>query len=242
MSFLSIKNLCKQYNNSSRLAVNNLNFEIRKGETLGLLGVNGSGKTTFSSILATLLSPTSGDILVNGKSIYSSINDFRKLIGYCPQKPNLHPMLTVEENLYYDAIYFGFSEEQARAKVQELLQRFELEKYRDADVATLSGGYQQRVVISRALMHDPEIIILDEPTVGLDPSVRRTLWNIIKSLKKTVLLTTHYLDEADYLSDRVCLMDRGQIMLIDTPQNLKDKHNDSNLENIFIELTNHSAE
>lgn len=235
--FLEVKDLCKRYSNSNDLVLKKLNLTIMEGEVLGLLGVNGSGKTTLSSIVATLLNPTSGDILFQNKSIYSDINFFRKHLGYCPQKPNLNLLLTVEENLWFDAMYFGFSETEAKKKLEYLISSLHLEKYRNFNVGHLSGGYQQRVMIARALMHDASFIILDEPTVGLDPQSRRDLWQIIKNMKKTVLLTSHYLDEIDYLSDRVCLLEKGEIVLIDTPKNLKEKHNDSNLENIFVKLT-----
>ena len=242
MSFLVIDKITKRYKGNDFLSLDDVSLEVYEGEVLSLLGVNGSGKTTLSSIIATLLRPSSGDVLFRGRSVYEDVGGFRGKLGYCPQKPNLNPLLTVEENLYFDAIYYGVDAAAALKKVEEFLEKFELKKYRKFEVDKLSGGYKQRVMIARALMHDAEIIILDEPTVALDPSVRRSLWDMIKKLKKTVLLTTHYLDEADYLSDRVCVLDKGKIMLIDTPQNLKNKHNDASLENIFIELTKKEEE
>lgn len=236
MSFIKVKNVTKIYTNGTA-ALRNVSFDIFEKEIIGLLGVNGSGKTTLSSILSTLHPPTNGDIIYGGQSIFKDINSYRKFIGYCPQKPNLHSLLTVEKNLYYDALYFGFSHKVAKIKLESLLEKLDLKAYRHSKPEELSGGYQQRTMIARALMHDPKVIILDEPTVGLDPSIRRKLWAIIKDLNKTILLTTHYIDEAEYLSDRICILDAGQIMYLDTPNSLKKKHQTTNLEDIFIKLT-----
>lgn len=238
---IRIENITKRYASGAQ-ALKGVSFTIEKGETLCLLGVNGSGKTTLSSILATLHPPTSGDILYNDKSIFGSeINNFRRILGLCPQKPNLHPLLNVEENLYYDGRYYGFSHEQTKKKLDELVECFGLEKYRKYKATELSGGYQQRVIICRALMHNPEFIILDEPTVGLDPATRKHLWKIIGDLKKTVLLTTHYLEEADALADRICILDKGRVILLDSTQNVRSMHNNSSLEDIFIKLTEEEA-
>jgi ABC-2 type transport system ATP-binding protein len=228
----------KKTYSSGTEALKGVSFTIEKGEILSLLGVNGSGKTTLSSVLATLHPPTSGDILWNGISIFgSNINAFRKILGYCPQKPNLHPLLTVEQNLYYDGLYFGLSDKESKRKMAELFENLSIGKYADFKPSELSGGYQQRVMIARALMHNPEFIIFDEPTVGLDPSARKHLWGIIKDLGKTVLLTTHYLEESEALSDRICILDKGKVMLIDRTENIKAANDNSNLEEIFIKLT-----
>lgn len=238
---IRIEKVTKQYASGSQ-ALKGVSFTIEKGETLCLLGVNGSGKTTLSSILATLHPPTSGDIFYNEKSIFGpEINNFRKILGLCPQKPNLHPLLNVEENLYYDGRYYGFSDQETKKKLNELVDCFQLEKYRKYKATELSGGYQQRVIICRALMHNPEFIILDEPTVGLDPATRKHLWKIIADLKKTVLLTTHYLEEADALADRICILDKGRVILLDSTKNVRSMHNNSSLEDIFIKLTEEEA-
>ena len=236
--FIQIKNVVKEYIEGKQ-ALKGVTLDINKGEILGLLGVNGSGKTTLSSILATLIPPTQGDILYNGASIYNNINDYRRIIGFCPQRPNLNNQLTVRDNLYLDALYYGFSTQEASQKLDEIVTKLSLQEYLNAKPMMLSGGYKQRVMIGRALMHDPQFVLLDEPTVGLDPHIRKNLWNLILDLQKeniTVLLTTHYLDEAEYLSNRVCVLDRGHILLIDTPQNLKTKHKTANLEDAFIKL------
>jgi ABC-2 type transport system ATP-binding protein len=241
MSLLQIKNIYKTYHTQSGQfqALNNVSLEIQKGEILSLLGVNGAGKSTLSSIIATLHPATSGDILYNGTSIYQDIPNFRLHIGYCPQRPNLNPALTLEENLLFAGRFYCVEEQILRERIKELADQFELKKYLAEKASILSGGYKQRFMIARSLIHKPLFIILDEPTVGLDPHIRRNLWDMIKNLKQegiTVLLTTHYLDEAEKLSDRVCILDKGQIKLIDTPDKLMADFQQNNLEDMFIEL------
>ncbi len=243
MLLLSIKKVSKVYpvQGGSRVALNQVSLDIQAGEVLSLLGVNGAGKTTLSSIVATLHPPTSGDVEYRGESIYRDIPEFRRKIGYCPQQPNLNPMLTLEENLVFAGRYYGLAEDEIAARVKKLVEQFELGKYLGEKASVLSGGYKQRFMIARSLIHNPEFIILDEPTVGLDPHIRRQLWDVIRDLKKdgiTVLLTTHYLDEAEKLSDRVCILDKGQILLIDTPDKLMADFKQNNLEDVFIELLN----
>lgn len=236
--FIQIREVSKTYKNGTQ-ALKSISLEIEKGEILGLLGVNGSGKTTLSSILSTLIPPTHGDILFNGESIYRDINAYRRIIGFCPQKPNLNNQLSVRDNLYFDALYYGFSKQEAQNKFDEVVEQLSLKEYLEAYPTTLSGGYKQRVLIGRALMHNPSFILLDEPTVGLDPHIRKNLWNLILKLQKqgiTILLTTHYLDEAEYLSNRVCVLEKGNVLLVDTPQNLKTKHATANLEDAFMKL------
>lgn len=241
MPLLSIKHISKTYHTQSGefQALKNVSLDINRGEILSLLGVNGAGKSTLSSIIATLHPATSGDILYNGISIYRDIPNFRLHIGYCPQRPNLNPALTLEENLLFAGRFYGVQERELKERIKELISQFELEKYLPEKASILSGGYKQRFMIARSLIHKPSFIILDEPTVGLDPHIRRNLWEMIKNLKQegiTVLLTTHYLDEAEKLSDRVCILDKGQIKLIDTPDKLMADFQQNNLEDMFIEL------
>ncbi len=237
---ISINNVSKTYSGKPPIqALKNVTLDIVQGEVLSLLGVNGAGKTTLSSIIATLHPATSGKILYQNKSIYDNVNDYRRIIGYCPQKPNLDAMLTIKENLIFAGRYFNMPEDLIQQRTQELMQQFQLTKYANAKGNTLSGGYKQRFVLARTLMHNPKLIILDEPTVALDPHIRRNLWELIKTLKNqgiTILLTTHYLEEAEILSDRVCILDQGVIKLIDTPENLKRNFAQTNLENVFIQL------
>lgn len=245
---LRIQNITKSYtthNKSIIQALKGVSLNIYKGEIVGLLGVNGAGKSTLSSIIATLHPASSGDILYNNQSIYQDLSAFRTRLGYCPQKPNLHPQLTLGQNLMFAGRCYGLADEEIADRIITLAKRFGLEAYLAQKAEVLSGGYKQRFMIARSLIHNPEFIILDEPTVGLDPHIRRTLWTMIKDLKRdgiTVLLTTHYLDEAEKLSDRVVILDKGLIKLIDKPDKLMADFKQKNLEDVFIELMNSQKE
>ena len=241
MPIIKIEDLRKVYKTAQGAieALKGISLEIFKGEIIGLLGVNGAGKTTLSSIIATLHAPTSGNIYFRGGSIYKDIIHFRRQIGFCPQKPNFDKQLTVEENLLFAGRYYLMPDKEAKVRAQELMEQFELTRYAKSTAEILSGGYKQRLLIARALMHNPSIVILDEPTVALDPHIRRQLWNSIIALKKsgvTVILTTHYLDEAEILSDRVCILHKGAVRLIDSPANLLSVYNKSKLEDVFLQL------
>jgi ABC-2 type transport system ATP-binding protein len=236
---LNLTHVSKKF--GARTALKDVSLTLFEGEIIGLLGVNGAGKTTLSSIIASLVPASNGSITYNGTSIYEQLGVYRRIIGYCPQKPNLTAELTVRQNLERTAAYFGIAKAAALKKVDELLAQFQLEQYQNAPPHVLSGGYKQRVMIARALLTNPKLVILDEPTVGLDPHIRHQLWEIIRDLKKlniTVVLTTHYLDEAETLSDRICILDQGNILMIDTPENLKTTYQMSNLENVFLKIMN----
>jgi ABC-2 type transport system ATP-binding protein len=244
---LRINSITKTYNGNGRTvhALNDVSLSINAGEIFSLLGVNGAGKTTLSSILATLHPPTSGDVIYNGHSIYNDIDSYRKDLGFCPQHQNLDQFLTVEENLYFAGRYFLLPKDILTERVTYLMEHFDLHKYAKFSINELSGGNKQRVLIARALIHNPKIIIFDEPTVGLDPDIRRALWEQIKSLKNmgiTIILTTHYLDEAEQLSDRVCFLHKGKVILIDSVENLRAQHNNNHLEDIFITLVHEQKE
>ncbi len=220
-------------------ALKSISLEIKKKEILSLLGVNGAGKTTLSSIIATLLKPSCGDIFYKEHSIYNDIIAFRKIIGFCPQVQNLDLDLNVKENLIFAAKYYSLSKKQIEDRLEYLLNKFDLNKYSKFNLENLSGGYKQRFMIARTLIHDPELIIMDEPTVGLDPRLRRVLWKYILDLKeqgKTIILTTHYLDEADILSDRICVIDDGMMKALEKPSKLKEIWKSKNLEDVFLEL------
>jgi len=243
-SIVEVKNLTKIYKGKGDkpgvTALNNISLTIQQGEVFGLLGVNGAGKTTLSSILATLHPPTSGTILFQGTPIYDDLLRYRKNLGFCPQKQNLDMFLSVEDNLIFAGKYFLMRPEKIKERVAFLMERFSLQKYANFDVAELSGGNKQRVLLARALIHEPRIVILDEPTVGLDPDIRRSLWKLIADLKSmgiTVILTTHYLDEAEVLSDRVCILHKGKILLIESVHALKERHGKARLEDIFLTIT-----
>lgn len=241
---LAVKNVTKTYPTGTQ-ALKGVSLEIKKGEVFGLLGPNGAGKTTLSSIIASLHPVTSGEVLMDGNSIYHDLINYRYMIGLCPQKPNIDLMLTMEENLIFAGRYFGLSEAKIQERVSYLSTKFGLTKYLKSKAYMLSGGYKQRFVIARALVHEPKLVILDEPTVGLDPHIRLQLWDFIRNLRTegvSVLLTTHYLDEAEALSDRVCILDRGQIILIDTPDNLKKSYGKDRLEDVFVHMMSEGAQ
>lgn len=242
-SLLEIKEISKTFstkrNKVVKEALKKVSLTLYEGEVLSLLGVNGAGKTTLVSILAALHPKSSGDVIWEGNSIYTDLLKYRAIIGYCPQHPNIEGGLSLGENLLFSGRCYGLSEKQAIERKNALSKEFKLEVYLDAKVRQVSGGYKQRFLIARALMHSPKLVILDEPTVGLDSHIRRELWEVIKSLKKqgtTVVLTTHYLDEAEQLSDRICLIHDGTIRAIDSPGNMKKKHNKNNLEDVFLQF------
>ncbi|MCP5470159.1 MAG: ABC transporter ATP-binding protein [Chlamydiales bacterium] len=233
---LSIQQLSKLYGKRKR-ALDGVSLDIFRGEIIALLGVNGAGKTTLSSLLATLMTKSGGDILWNGESIYRQLTAYRRRVGLCPQYPNIPDNISLEELLCFTGRCYGLSDVQAQKRCDELMKALSLTDYRKAYASHLSGGYKQRFLIARALIHTPDLVILDEPTVGLDPHIRRELWEVIAKLKEegmTVLLTTHYLDEAEYLADRVCMIHGGQIKAVDTPKNLIGTR--KNLEEFFIEF------
>ncbi len=241
-NFLSIKHIKKVYKTGRRVskeALRGVSFDIHEGETLGLLGVNGAGKTTLSSIIASLNPPTSGDVLWEGNSIYNNLKAYRKIVGFCPQKPNLDQLLTIDQNLLFSGRFFGMEESDILKKKDELIELLELESYRDAVASTLSGGYKQRFLIARSLIHSPKLIILDEPTVGLDPHIRHELWKIIKNLKKegvSIILTTHYLEEAEAIVDRVCMIDHGKIKAAGTLSEVMKNYDKEKLEDVLLAI------
>ena len=233
---LEILDIKKRYNTIS--ALKGVSLSLAQGEVVCLLGVNGAGKTTLSSIVATLHPPTSGDILFHGNSIYKDLPAFRTKLGYCPQKPNLNPLLTMKDNLYFAGKYYGMSDEAIAARIISLDERLGISEYMDRYAHELSGGWKQRYMLARTLLHEPELVILDEPTVGLDPHIRNELWLYIEHIATqgiTVLLTTHYLQEAESLAHRVCVLNRGEVVLIDTPQQLMETFKQERLEDVFIE-------
>ena len=240
--FIQVQNLSKNYLQKKKVvkrALSSASFDLKRGEVLGLLGVNGAGKTTLVSILATLHPPTSGDVLWEGKSIYKDLLRYRRIIGFCPQRPNIEAKLFLDELLVSAGRCYGLSKTDAIKRKNQLLDEYQLTPYARYFSPQLSGGYRQRFLIARALMHQPELLILDEPTVGLDPHIRRQLWEMIAELrakKISIILTTHYLDEAETLSDRVCLIHEGSIRTIDTPQNLMNQHQKNNLEEVFLKF------
>jgi ABC-2 type transport system ATP-binding protein len=208
------------------VALESLDLDIEAGEFFGLLGPNGAGKTTAIAILTTRVLPTSGKAVVAGADVVTDSVRVRQTIGVVPQRPNADLSLNVLENLQFHAAYFGIGAEVATKRAYELLERLGLADKAGSKMSELSGGQQQRLMIVRALMHEPDIIFLDEPTVGLDPQARLDLWEILRDLHKrgrTIVMTTHYMDEADRLCDRLAIIDRGKLLALDTPGALKSK-------------------
>jgi ABC-2 type transport system ATP-binding protein len=208
------------------VALEALDLAIHAGEFFGLLGPNGAGKTTAIGILTTRVRPTSGRAIVAGADVMEDSVRVRQTIGVVPQRPNADLSLNVMENLQFHAAYFGIGFDVATKRAYELLERLGLAEKASSKLSELSGGQQQRLMIVRALMHEPDIIFLDEPTVGLDPQARLDLWEILRDLHnrgRTIVMTTHYMDEADRLCDRLAIIDRGRLLALDTPRALKAK-------------------
>ena len=219
-------------------AVDHVSFEVGAGEIFGFLGANGAGKTTAIRMLIGLLSPTSGEARVAGYNVYTEAESIKKRIGYMSQKFSLYEDLTAWENIrLYGGIY-GLPAKEIAAKAGELLQTLGLESVRDQLIGSLPLGWKQKLAFSVAVMHDPDIVFLDEPTGGVDPITRRQFWEQIYEVAEegtTVFVTTHYMDEAEYC-DRVSIMVDGRIAALDTPEGLKEEYEADDIEEVFIEL------
>ena len=218
------KSLRKVYGNGPAAALDALDLTVAEGEFFGMLGPNGAGKTTTLGILTTRVLAIGGDAFVAGASVSAQPTVVRHRIGVVPQRPNPDRGLSVIENLIFHAAYFGVSRAEATLRSLELLERLGISEKKDAKVDQLSGGQQQRLMIARALIHDPRVLFLDEPTVGLDPQARHALWDILRELHRqgrTIIMTTHYMEEADQLCDRLAILDQGKLLALDTPANLK---------------------
>lgn len=205
-------------------AVDGLDLQVERGEIFGLLGPNGAGKTTTAGMLTTRVVPTSGQALVAGIDVWQRPAEAKRRIGVVPQSNTLDRSLTVAENLYFHGRYFGMPARHARAHTDYLLHRFRLTERAKMPVLALSGGMAQRLMVARAVMHRPEVLFLDEPTAGLDPQSRISMWEILGELHadgQTILLTTHYMEEADQLCDRLGIVDHGVLLALDTPERLK---------------------
>jgi len=216
--------LTKVYAGTDRKAVDGLNLSVRRGEIFGLLGPNGAGKTTTAGMLATRVIPTSGQAIVGGIAVVAHPALAKQVIGVVTQQNTLDRALTVWENLYYHGRLFGMSSKDCRAAADQLLDQFHLGNWAKASVFALSGGMAQRLMVARSILHRPDILFLDEPTAGLDPQSRIALWEILGELHRggqTIMLTTHYMEEADQLCERLAIMDHGKILALDTPTGLK---------------------
>jgi len=215
----------KRYHAGDILAVDRLDLGVHHGEIFGLLGPNGAGKTTTVGMLTTLVIPTSGKAVVAGIDVVTHPALVKQVIGVVSQTNNLDRALTVWENLYYHGLFFGMKAKESREAADKLLVDFRLSERGKAEVMAISGGMAKRLQVARALMHKPSVLFLDEPTAGLDPQARLALWEILKTLHaegQTILLTTHYMEEADAICDRLAIMDHGHILAINTPKGLKE--------------------
>lgn len=236
MIAIQTKDLTKKF--QEKLAVNSLNLSINQGELFTLLGVNGAGKTTMIKMLTCLSSPTSGDAILLGKSIVSNPHAVKEIINVSPQETAIAPNLSVKENLQLIAQIYGFGKKTVDRKVDEMLRTFNLIEVSKNKAKTLSGGMQRRLSIAMALITNPQILFLDEPTLGLDVIARRELWMAIEKLKGriTIILTTHYMEEAESLSDRIGIMSRGKLKAVGTVDELMERTNTESLEEAFVSL------
>lgn len=236
MDAIRIEGLSKQYRDV--LAVDNLSFTIKEGELFSLLGLNGAGKTTTIKMLSCLSTPSSGDAFLLGKSIVNNTPDVKSFIAVSPQESAVAPGLTVRENLELICGVHGFSKEKSRTKIDELTKLLSLDGVLKRKAGKLSGGWQRRLSIAMALISEPKILFLDEPTLGLDVIARSELWEIIRALKGniTIILTTHYMEEAEALSDRIAIMKDGKLLTCDTPDAIKISTGESTIENAFIKI------
>jgi len=225
MAAVLVDKLTKRFGDLT--AVDAISFEIEKGEIFGLLGPNGAGKTTAISMLSTLLLPTSGRALVNGIDIQKDQDGVRKAIGVVFQDQSLDEELTAWENMDFHGRLYRIPKAIREERIRAMLRLVELEDRQGSLVKTYSGGMRRRLEIARGLLHEPSVLFLDEPTLGLDPQTRNHLWEYIQNLNRrkgiTIILTTHYMDEADRLCDRIAIIDRGRIVAMDTPANLKSR-------------------
>ena len=236
MQAIKAANLIKQYKNLT--AVDNLNLEIAQGELFALLGVNGAGKTTTIKMLSCLTKPTAGDALVGGCSITDDPEQVKRVIGVSPQETAVAPNLSVKENLELICGIHGFSKEKTATRISALSAQFDLDSVLQRKAGKLSGGWQRRVSIAMALISEPQILFLDEPTLGLDVIARHDLWNAIRGLKGhvTIILTTHYMEEAEALSDRIGIMKSGRLLAVGTAEELKQQAGTDHFETAFVSI------
>jgi len=233
---ITVKNMVKKFGNF--VANDNLNFEVYKGEIFGFIGANGAGKTTAIRILCGLSTPTSGVMKVAGYDIYRQTEKIKQNIGYMSQKFSLYEDLTIYENIRFYGGVYRMNMAERKARTAEMLERLELTEYENRKIGDLPLGWKQKLAFSIAILHNPKIVFLDEPTGGVDPITRRQFWNLIyEAVEKgiTVFVTTHYMDEAEYC-DRVSIMADGKIVALDTPQKLKEQYNASNMDEVFLKI------
>lgn len=231
---IQITNLTKKY--KEKIAVNNINLTIKEGELFALLGTNGAGKTTTIKMLSTLILPTEGEIKIAGYDIAKDSVKIKEIVNVSPQETAIAPNLTVKENLDFMAGVYKIKNK--NEKIGKLVKTFKLQEVLKQKAKTLSGGWQRKLSIAISLINDPKVLFLDEPTLGLDVLARRELWTVIESLKGTItiILTTHYMEEAESLSDRVGIMDKGKLIAVGTVKELMQKAGTNNFEEAFVKI------
>ncbi len=239
MNIIEVKNLTKQF--GDLMAVDKVSFSVAKGEIFAFLGPNGAGKTTTIKMLTTLLKPTSGEVLIDGNNPLTQQNEVRCSFGIVFQDPSLDDELTAYENMEFHGVLYGVPKNIRRVRIEQLLKFVELWERKGDLVKNFSGGMRRRLEIARGLIHHPKILFLEEPTLGLDAQTRNHIWTYIKGLNKdenmTVFLTTHYMEEADRISDKVAIIDHGKIIAEGTPSELKKQAKVDSLEDAFLKLT-----
>lgn len=236
-----VTGLSKQY--PDKTAVDNISFSVDKGSIFSLLGVNGAGKTTTIKMLCGLTRPTGGEAYVLSHSIHTELDEVKKLVNISPQDTSVASRLTVRENLEFIAGIYGADRKKQREKADEMIQYFHLQEVADRRAKVLSGGWQRKLSIAMALITEPQIIFLDEPTLGLDVLARRELWEVIRRMKEkiTIILTTHYMEEAESLSDKVAVMVDGQIKAMGSVEELKEQTGADNLEEAFVRIAQETS-
>src|SRR3989344_4311956 len=237
-NIIEVKNLVKKYGDFT--AVNNISFDVKKGEVFAFLGPNGAGKTTTIKMLTTLLLPTSGEVFLNGHHVAENPHQTRKSFGIVFQDPSLDNELTAYENMQFHAILYGLVKDVYKKRIVDLLTLVELYDRKDSYVKNFSGGMKRRLEIARGLLHSPRVLFLDEPTIGLDPQAKTRIWEYIFRIQRehamTIFLTTHAMDEAEYCS-RIAVIDHGKIIALDTPEALKAKTGEATMNGVFLALT-----
>ena len=234
MYSIEISNLTKKF--KEKIAVNNISLKIKEGELFALLGTNGAGKTTTIKMLSTLILPTSGEVKINGLDVIKDRQKVKEILNVSPQETAIAPNLSVRENLEFMAGVYQIKNKEE--KIKELISMFKLDDVLNQKAKTLSGGWQRKVSIAMALINDPKILFLDEPTLGLDVIARKELWSVIEKQKNkmTIILTTHYMEEAESLSDRVGIMAGGNLIDVGTPEELIKKSGEKNFEDTFVKI------
>lgn len=238
-NIIQVKNLIQKFNGFT--AVDNISFDVKEGEVFAFLGPNGAGKSTTIKILTTLLHPTGGNVSIGGYNVLKDEKEVRKIFGIVFQDPSLDDELTAYENMYFHAVLYGVPKNERKKRIEEQMKFVELWDRKKDLVKKFSGGMKRRLEIARGFLHEPKVLFLDEPTLGLDPQTRNAIWEHVRDLNKkqgiTVFFTTHYMEEAQKVADRIAIIDHGKIISIGTAEELLKKTNTKSLEEAFLALT-----